>query len=196
VRARRGRCHNFVMVISRDLSHAFVTVFPGISYCLCGGKGRGKINSGYSGPWKAAPQEQARLLAALYLAQEQYGWLSPTAIQRVSDRLGLTPAKVRSTASFYSMFKLEPQGDYRIQVCEGLSCYLAGGAESTIDFISKLIGIKPGEITADGKFSLEVVQCIAACGTAPAMRINDELYEDLTPDGIRALIGKLQGEPA
>ncbi|RLD11720.1 MAG: hypothetical protein DRI56_00365 [Chloroflexota bacterium] len=71
---------------------------------------------------------RARLLTALYIAQEQYGWLSPEAIQRVSERVALSPRKIRSTASFYTMFKLEPQGKYRIQVCEGLSCYLARGA--------------------------------------------------------------------
>ena len=72
------------------------------------------------------PKTRARLLAALYIAQEQYGWLSPEAIQRVAGRLGLTPGQVYSTASFYTMFKLQPQGDYRIQVCEGL-VLLPGG---------------------------------------------------------------------
>jgi NADH-quinone oxidoreductase subunit E len=133
------------------------------------------------------------LLAALYLAQEQYGWLSPDAIARVSERLEIPKGQVQSTASFYSLFQLQPQGEYRIQVCEGLSCYLAGGAEPIIDYLSELLGIQPGETSADGLFTLEVVQCIAACGSAPALRINDELYEHLTLENIDRLIDRLRG---
>jgi len=140
------------------------------------------------------PKERAHLLAALYIAQEQYGWLSPEAIQRVADRLHLSPGQVRSTASFYSMFRLEPRGRYHIQVCEGLSCYLVGGAEPIINYIARHLKIKPGGTTPDGRFSLEVVQCLASCGTAPALRINDELYENMTLESIDALLGKLGNE--
>lgn len=140
----------------------------------------------------ANPKQQARLLAALFLAQEQYGWLSSDAIERVSERLALSSGKVRSIASFYTMFKLEPQGDYRIQVCEGLSCYLAGGAEPIIDYLSNLLKIHPGETTSDGKFTLEVVQCIAACGSAPALRVNDMLHEHMTLESIEQLIKSLR----
>ncbi|MBL7161249.1 MAG: NAD(P)H-dependent oxidoreductase subunit E [Anaerolineales bacterium] len=140
------------------------------------------------------PRRRSRLLAALYIAQEQYGWLGPDAIQRVADRLGLTPGQVKSTASFYTMFKLEPLGKYRIQVCEGLSCYLVGGAEPIIDHVAKRLNIKPGETTPDGKFTLEIVQCLAACGTAPALRVNDELCENMTPENIDELIEQLRQE--
>jgi len=137
------------------------------------------------------PQTRARLLAALYLAQEQYGWLSPEAIQRVATRLELSPGQVYATASFYTMFKLQPRGKYLVQVCEGLSCYLAGGAEPIIEHIARQLKVKPGETTPDGKFTLEVVQCLAACGTAPALRINDELYENMTFESIDALLERL-----
>lgn len=137
------------------------------------------------------PKQRARLLAALYIAQEQYHWLSPEAIRRVADQLNLTPGQVKSTASFYTMFKLEPQGRYRIQVCEGLSCYLAGGAEPILHHIAGRLKIQPGATTPDGKFTLEIVQCLAACGTAPALRVNDELYEHMTKDTIDALLKKL-----
>jgi NADH-quinone oxidoreductase E subunit len=139
-----------------------------------------------------APRVRARLLAALYLAQEQYGWLSPQAIERVANRLELSPGQVYTTASFYTMFKLEPRGKYLVQVCEGLSCYLAGGAEPIINHIAKKLKIKPGETTPDGKFTLEVVQCLAACGTAPALRINDELYENMTLESIDELLERLR----
>jgi NADH-quinone oxidoreductase E subunit len=142
----------------------------------------------------ADPRRRARLLAALYIAQEQYGWLSPDAIQRVADRVGLSPGQVKSTASFYTMFKLAPKGKYCIQVCEGLSCYLVGGSDPILNHISNRLNIKPGETTPDGKFTLEIVQCLAACGTAPALRINDELYENVTLESIDELIKGLSQE--
>lgn len=137
-------------------------------------------------------RKRAMLLAALYIAQEQFGWLSEEAIRRVAERLDLSVGQVKSTASFYTMFKLQPQGKYRIQVCEGLSCYLVGGAEPIIEYVSAKLGIQPGETTADGLFTLEVVQCLAACGTAPALKVNDELYENMTFTAIDQLIERLQ----
>jgi NADH-quinone oxidoreductase subunit E len=145
-------------------------------------------------PAVADPEQRARLLTALYIAQEQYGWLSPEAVQRVADRLGLSIGQVKSTASFYTMFKLVPKGKYCIQVCEGLSCYLVGGSEPIINHISKRLKIKPGETTTDGKFTLEIVQCLAACGSAPALRINDELYENVTLERVDELIEVLSLE--
>ena len=136
--------------------------------------------------------QETKLLAALYLAQEQYGWLSPEAIQHVSGRLNIQPGKVMSSASFYSLFKMEPQGTYVIQVCEGLSCYLVGGADTLVEYLSKRLGIQPGETSVDGRFTLEVVQCLAACGSAPALRVNDDLYENMTLDTIDDLIELLE----
>jgi NADH-quinone oxidoreductase subunit E len=137
------------------------------------------------------PKARARLLAALYIAQEQYGWLSPEAIQRVAGRLGLTPGQVFSTASFYTMFKLEPQGNFRIQVCEGLSCYLVGGAEPVIEYIKGKLDIGADNCSPDGKFTLEIVQCLAACDIAPAIKVNDELYGKVTDEKIDALLETL-----
>jgi NADH-quinone oxidoreductase E subunit len=151
-----------------------------------------QLNPGSAGRAVKDPARQAMLLAALYIAQEQYGWLSPEAIQRVADRLNLSPGQVYATASFYTLFKLQPQGQYRIQVCEGLSCYLVGGAEPIIDHVAKRLKIKPGGTTRDGKFTLEVVQCLASCGTSPALRVNDELYEHMTPEKIDKLLAKLE----
>lgn len=137
------------------------------------------------------PKKRAMLLAALYIAQEQFGWLSPEAIQRVADRLHLTPGQVYATASFYTMFKLQPQGRYRIQVCEGLSCYLVGGAEPVIDFIRRRLNLNGNNTTPDGRFSLEVVQCLAACDLAPAVKVNDELYGNMDEEKIDALLDEL-----
>lgn len=140
------------------------------------------------------PKKRAMLLAALYIAQEQFGWLSEEAIERVAERLRLSPGQVRATASFYTMFKLEPQGKYRIQVCEGLSCYLVGGAEPIIEYVSRKLNIRPGETTADGRFTLEVVQCLAACGSAPALKVNDDLYENMSLEEIDRLLERLSAD--
>lgn len=131
------------------------------------------------------------LLAELHDAQQEYGWLSPQAIQAVADRLSLTPGQVYSTASFYTMFKLEPEGQFRIQVCEGLSCYLVGGAEPVIDYIKRRLGMGAGEASPDGKFTLEIVQCLAACDQAPAIVVNDELYGNITGEKIDDLLAEL-----
>ncbi|OGO26695.1 MAG: hypothetical protein A2W33_07930 [Chloroflexi bacterium RBG_16_52_11] len=140
------------------------------------------------------PRKRAMLLAALYIAQEQYGWLSPEAIQRVAERLSLTPGQVYSTASFYTMFKLRPQGQYLIQVCEGLSCYLVGGAEPIIDHIRRSLDIGNGNPSSNGKFTLEIVQCLAACDLAPSIKINDELYGDMTLEKIDELLNALRSK--
>lgn len=137
-------------------------------------------------------EKQSQLLAALYLAQEEHGWISPEAVQRVSDSLGMSPGKVLSSASFYSMMKMEPKGQYLIQVCEGLSCFLVGGADSLIDYLSQELELAPGETSDDGLFTLEVVQCLAACGSAPAMRINDELFEKVSREDIDQLIDRMR----
>lgn len=134
------------------------------------------------------------LLTALYLAQEQTGYLTPEAIERVARRLGLSPGYVYSTASFYSLFRVQPIGRYVIQVCKGLSCYLCDGAEKVADYIAAKLGIRPGQTTPDGRITLELVECLASCGTAPAMRINDHLYENLTPDMIDQVLESLLEE--
>jgi NADH-quinone oxidoreductase subunit E len=140
------------------------------------------------------PDKQARLLAALYIVQEQNGYLTKETVARVAHRLGLTLNQVYSTASFYTLFRTEPVGRYVIQVCDGLSCYLSRGANTVVGYISAKLGIGPGETTTDGRFSLETVQCLASCGTAPAMRINDQLYEHLTPASIDEILERLMGE--
>jgi NADH-quinone oxidoreductase E subunit len=137
------------------------------------------------------PKTRARLLAALYIAQEQYGWLSQEAIQRVADRLNLSPGQVFSTATFYTMFKLETQGAFRIQVCEGLSCYLVGGAEPVIDYIKRKLDIGEDGHSSDGLFTLEIVQCLAACDMAPVIKVNDELYGNVSFEKIDDLLEML-----
>ncbi len=139
------------------------------------------------------PAKRAMLLTALYIAQEQYGSLTPNALERVSARLGISPAQVYETATFYSMFCTQPVGRYVLQVCEGLSCYLADGAENLAGYIQNKLRLQPGETTADGLFTLQMVQCLASCGSSPAMRVNDTLYENLTTDRVDMLLDELRG---
>jgi len=146
-----------------------------------------------------APQEIPRgtqaarsmVLTALYIAQEQYGHLSEEALQRVAERLGMSLKDVYSAASFYSLYRMKPAGEYVIQVCEGLSCFLNDGAERLVDYLRKKLSIEVGETTPNGRFTLETVQCLASCGTSPTMRINDELYDNLTEEKVDAILKQL-----
>ncbi|MFN2130643.1 MAG: NADH-quinone oxidoreductase subunit NuoE [Anaerolineae bacterium] len=137
------------------------------------------------------PANQSMVLTALYIAQEQYGYLSQEALERVAERLELPISQVYSTASFYSLLRTQEKGKYHIQVCEGISCALCGGAEKLVDYLEEKLEIQPGEISPDGMFSLEVVQCLASCGTSPALRVNDELYDDLNFDKVDRLLDQL-----
>jgi len=137
------------------------------------------------------PSKRSELLDALYAAQERYGYLSEEALRDVAEQLSLPLKGVHSTASFYSLYHVRPTGQYVIQVCEGLSCFLNGGAERLVDYLCKKLGIEVGETTPDGKFALETVQCLAACDIAPAMRINDELYGNLTEEKVDAIFDRL-----
>jgi NADH-quinone oxidoreductase subunit E len=91
------------------------------------------------------------------------------------------------------MFRTKPVGRYVLQICTGLSCFLADGGEHLVDYVAQKLSIKDGETTPDGLFTLQTVECLASCGTSPAMRVNDELYEDLTPDKIDRLLDQLAG---
>ncbi|MBC7236353.1 MAG: NADH-quinone oxidoreductase subunit NuoE [Chloroflexi bacterium] len=139
------------------------------------------------------PIQRSMLLTALYMAQEQYGYLTPEAIERVAQRLQMSPGEVYETATFYSMYRRRPMGRYVLQVCEGLSCHLAGGADNLAGYLQETLGISPGETTADGLFTLQTVQCLAACGSSPAMRVNDTLYENLTFDRVDQILSELRG---
>ena len=116
------------------------------------------------------PAKRSMLLTALYIAQERHGYLSPEAIEQTAKRLGLPTQEVYSTASFYTMFRTKPVGRYVLQVCTGLCCFLADGGERLVDYFSQKLGIKEGETTPDGLFTLQTVECLASCGTSPTMR--------------------------
>jgi NADH-quinone oxidoreductase subunit E len=121
------------------------------------------------------PQRLSALIPLLYLVQQQYGYVTPAGVELAAEVLGTTPAYVDSVASFYSMFYRQPVGKYVLQVCRTLPCALMGAAE-IIAGIQDRLGIKPGETTPDRQFTLETVECLAACHVAPLMMVN-EVYK-------------------
>ena len=139
------------------------------------------------------PTKRSMLFTALYVAQEQNGYLTREALDRVAERLSVNLAQVYETATFYSMYRTQPCGRYVLQVCEGLSCHLAGGAELLAEYLQQKLQIHPGETTPDGVFTLELVECLASCGSSPAMRVNDTLYENLTTDLVDMILDELRG---
>jgi len=136
------------------------------------------------------PHKKAALLPTLWLAQEEFGYLSLEVMEYVANLLNLPTSKVYSVASFYTMLKKEPTGKYLIQVCRTLSCELSGSEEVLEHIINKL-NIKEGETTPDNKFTLITVECLGSCGTSPVMRINDEYYENLTKSKINQILDSL-----
>ncbi|NNF84716.1 MAG: NADH-quinone oxidoreductase subunit NuoE [Deltaproteobacteria bacterium] len=137
------------------------------------------------------PNREAAILPTLYLAQREFGHLSDEAILYVADLLGFTPALIYGVATFYTMYNKKPVGKYHLQVCRNLSCSLMG-AEHLIERVSEKLGVKPGETTADGRFTLSTVECLGSCGTAPVMQVNDDYYEDLSEESIDAILDRLR----
>src|SRR5437016_1729135 len=140
-------------------------------------------------------RRKAALLAALHLAQDELGWLSEQAMAYVGFRMDVPPVRVREVATFYTMYRLRPVGRHHVGICNSVSCW-AMGSEKLIEHCAERLCIRPGETTRDGLFSLEEVACLASCGTAPAVLINNFTYvENVTPDSIDALIARLRTEP-
>jgi NADH-quinone oxidoreductase subunit E len=137
------------------------------------------------------PKKEAAMLPVLYLAQEEFGYLSLEAIDYVAQLMGQSPARVRGIVSFYTMLNTKPIGRHHIQVCRTLSCAL-GGAEKVTALIKKTLRIEVGQTTPDGKFTLSEVECLASCGTAPMMQINDDFYENLTEERVTAILQQLE----
>ncbi len=139
------------------------------------------------------PEERkaAALLPVLRVAQELFGHLSPDVQQLAASRLGVSPARVDEVATFYVMFNTKPVGRHVVEMCTNVSCCLTG-AEGIWTHLQKKLGVKPGETTADGRITLREVECLGSCGTAPAMLIDDEMYERLTVEKVDEILGRLE----
>ncbi|MGO9450051.1 MAG: NADH-quinone oxidoreductase subunit NuoE [Candidatus Binataceae bacterium] len=137
------------------------------------------------------PTRQAALLPTLWIAQREFGWLSEPVQAYVADLLGLPYAHVRAVVTFYPMFHQKPVGKFLIDVCTNLSCRLRG-ADRIVDCIRRRLGIEIDETSKDGKFTLGVAECLASCGTAPMLQLNqDRFYENLTEENTLKLIDEL-----
>jgi NADH-quinone oxidoreductase E subunit len=136
------------------------------------------------------PDPQSALLPALYLAQQEYGgWLPEEALDEVAAAMGLAATLVASAASFYTMLQRKPVGRHLVRVCSGISCsLLTPGGEHLLAYISRKLGIQPGETSTDGKFTLLEVGCLGSCGTAPTMQVDETYYENLTEETIDQIL--------
>ena len=136
---------------------------------------------------KKYPKIDSMMLPALWLVQEQEGWVSPDAMIYVAQKVEKSPIEVYEFATFYTMFNLKPIGTYHIELCKTLSCMLMGAPELK-KFIKSTLGIEPGQTTEDGKFHLSEVECQGACGGAPMISLNHQYHENLTVEKLDKII--------
>ena len=156
-------------------------------------------------PYRGAPEQEERLrqvieahkgqpgatMPVLQAAQEIFGYLPEEVQIMVAEGLEVPLSEVYGVASFYAQFTMNPKGKYQISVCLGTACYVKGSA-AIFSKLEELLGITNGQCTPDGKFSLDSCRCVGACGLAPVMMINDEVYGRLVPDDIPGILAKYQ----
>jgi len=156
-------------------------------------------------PFSGTPEQKARLdaviaehkdvggalMPVLQKAQDIYGYLPIEVQTMVAEGLDVPLEKVYGVATFYSQFSLYPKGKYKISVCLGTACYVKGSGD-IYDKLMEKLGIEGGECTPDGKFSLEACRCIGACGLAPVITVNDDVYGRLVPDDIEGILAKYE----
>lgn len=133
------------------------------------------------------PTEQSLLLPLLHEIQAKEGWVSSDAIKEAAAFLHLPLARVQEVATFYTMYNKKPVGKKHIQVCTNVACFLRG-SDNLVACLEKRLGIACGETSADGKYTLSEVECLAACGTAPVMQVNDQYYENLDETIVKGLV--------
>jgi len=136
------------------------------------------------------PRPKSALIPLLHLAQEQDGYVTEEAMRHIAELVGVTPAEVLGTCSFYEMFKLEPVGRYLVNVRTNVSCMLMG-SESLLHHAEERLGVKVGSTTADGMFTLEGVECMAACTEAPCLQVNYRYFNKVTDDDFDRMIEDL-----
>lgn len=132
-------------------------------------------------------QKQSAVMSALMIVQDQQGCLSPESMDAVAEYLGMSNIAVYEVASFYSMYVLKPQGRHSVNVCTNVSCLLRDSA-AVVSHLENKLGIKCGETTEDGRFTLQAVECLGACVNAPMMQVDKDYHEHLTPERIDAAL--------
>lgn len=138
---------------------------------------------------EANKSDKSRLMAVMQQAQDIYGYLPREVQIMIAEGMDVPLEKVYGVSTFYAQFALSPKGRYNISVCLGTACYVKG-SQAILDKISERLGIGPGECSDDACFSIEACRCIGACGLAPVMTINDDVYGRLTPDQIDGILDK------
>lgn len=139
------------------------------------------------------PTKEAATIPLLWLVQKKYGWVPEEAVEIVAERCEVAPSHVFGVVSFYTMFHRAPVGRYCLQVCTNLSCQLMG-AEPLVDCLRRKLGIDVNETTSDGLFTIQEVECLAACEMAPVIRMNEEYIGPLDEAGVDQLLAKLRAE--
>ncbi len=139
------------------------------------------------------PDKRSAAMPLLFVAQEKLGHITDSAIEWVSEEVGLSPVHVRELVTFYTMYYQKPVGKYHIQVCRTLSCALLGSKEIT-EYVHNRLGILSNEVSEDGNWSFEQVECLGSCGTAPMCEINDVYFENLTPEKIGEIMDAIEKE--
>ena len=137
------------------------------------------------------PRPKSALIPLLHLAQSQDGWVTTDAMAHIAELVGVTPAEVLGTCSFYEMFKREPVGRYVVNICTNISCQLLGG-EELLHHAEKSLGVKAGSTTSDGLFTVEDVECIAACTEAPCLQVNYRYRHRITNDEFDRMVDDLR----
>ena len=138
------------------------------------------------------PQRLSAVMPALRLAQERYGWLSPEALREVADALDLTPAYCQAVASFYDMYHLEPVGRHLVEVCTNVSCALVG-AQQVLEAFEEELGLKAGDTSDDGKWTLRTLECAGGCGWATVVAVDHRYRERVTADDVPGIVEELRG---
>ena len=137
------------------------------------------------------PRPKSATIPLLHLAQEQDGWVTDDAIEHIAELVGVTAAEVLGTCSFYEMFKREPVGRYLVNVCTNISCQLLGG-EELLEHVEETLGVKAGGTTPDGLFTVEDVECIAACTEAPCLQVNYRYRHKISHEEFDTLVSDLR----
>ncbi len=137
------------------------------------------------------PRPRSALLPLCHLAQEQDGWLRPEAMEEIAGLVGVTPAEVRGTATFYDMLHTEPVGKYLVSICTNIACLL-GGAEELLEHAERTLGVRAGGTTPDGTITLEDAECLAACDRTPCVTVNHRYVGGLTPEDFDGLVSDLR----
>jgi NADH-quinone oxidoreductase subunit E len=140
------------------------------------------------------PNRRSAIIAALRLAQEEYGWLSPEALAAVADAIDLSPAHCAAVASFYDMFFLHPVGNHLIEVCTNVSCALVGAGD-VVSAFEEHLGIRAGETTGDGAITLRTVECLGGCGWAPVVAVDENYLEHFRPEDAPGVAESVRTQP-